>query len=123
MGRRRTQRGLSTSVQAALILPAIFSLLLLGLQWALYSWASSTALGAAQEGARSAAAYQATIQDGLHTANAAINRQALLEAQVSGKRTGSTVTVVVTGRSLSVLPYLSAAITKSVQLPVERITR
>ena len=54
MGRRHADRGLSGSVQLAVLLPFALGIFLLLLQWSLVTWAEATALAAAQEAARTA---------------------------------------------------------------------
>ena len=74
--RRDDERGLSTSVQAALLFPFALGLFLALLQWGLVAWAESSALAAAQQTAVAAQALHAgTIQQQLITGEAGTDQQ------------------------------------------------
>ena len=64
---RRDERG-STSLEAAVVYPAVLTLLWLGMQGALLFQGRTTALAAAQEGARIAAAERGTVETGIAAA-------------------------------------------------------
>jgi len=110
-----------------LLAPALFSVMFLGMQGALFYHARTVAIAAAQEGARAAAAENGTdsagAQDAYSFVAAAGGEGVILGAQVSGARTATTATVTVTGHAMSVIPGWSPAVTQSASVPVERITR
>jgi len=118
----------STSLQLVIIFPAVLALIFGGVQTALYFYARNVAIAAAQEGARAAGAQYGSASAGTAAASDFIARaggaDALPAASVSGNRSGTTATVTVRGRSLSLVPgYSGINITQSASVPVERITR
>src|SRR3546814_17813268 len=66
------QRG-SVSVELVILLPALFAVLFLGMQAALYYHARTVAIAAAQEGARAAGAETGSESRGVDAANAFID--------------------------------------------------
>ena len=66
---RAGERG-STSIQMVMLMPALFAVMFLGLQGALYYYASNVAGNAAHEGASAASAYQNRENRGLGAAAA-----------------------------------------------------
>ena len=120
---RRNERGFSNSIQLTLIFPAVFLAILLALQWALHIWGTSVALAAAQDGARTASSYQASVDAGIDAANAAITISAITDLQITGERTSTAASITVTGRALSVIPGWSPVITVTSSMPLERVTR
>ena len=118
------ERG-SASIQMMLLMPALFSVMFLGLQGALIYHARTVAIAGAQEGARAAGAENGTSSAGAAAARsfvAAVGGDALTGASVRATRTAADATVTVTGRALSVIPLWSPTITQSASVPVERIT-
>lgn len=120
--RMSDERGLTGGVQVTLLLPFAFGILLLTFQWALMSWGSSTALAAAQDGARAAAAAGAVRSDGVAAASAASANGSLKDVSISVERGPLHTTVTVTGHANSVLPGWASAVQKSVRRPTERLT-
>lgn len=118
-----SERGLSTGVQVALLFPLAFGVLLLALQWAMLSWAEATALAAAQDGARVAAGFNGSPGHGSTTAASAADNGSLSDVQVAVERGPARTTVTVTGSAVSVLPGLVPQVSKSAELPTERLTR
>jgi Flp pilus assembly protein TadG len=120
------ERG-SSSIQMVILMPALFAVMFLGVQGALYYHARTVAIAAAQEGARAAGAENGTPGDGVSAASSFVadagGNDVLPGAHVSGGRSATTATVSVTGTSLSVIPGWSPAVTQSASVPVERITR
>ena len=114
------QRGMSESVQLAVLLPLLIGIFLLLLQWALISWAQSTATSAAQESAAAAALHGARAADGLAVGERALSNGSLSRASVRVEK-GATITrSVVRGRAVAVLfPYEVVAEATS---PTERVT-
>ncbi len=118
----RGERG-SASIQMVVLLPALFTIMFLGLQAALYYYASTVAGAAAQDGARAAAAYGGGgISDGMAAARSALDQShgSLQDYMVTGAADQSGPEIIVTGSTLSVIPGLSFAVTRSANLPWER---
>lgn len=122
----RRERG-SSSIQMVILMPALFSIMFLGMQGALYYHARTVAIAAAQEGARAAGAQNGTAAGGISAASSFVNdaggKDVLPGAQMTGGRSAITATVTVTGTSLSVIPGWSPAVSQSASVPVERITQ
>ena len=122
----RRERG-SSSIQMVMLMPALFSIMFLGMQGALYYHARTVAIAAAQEGARAAGSQNGTAADGVSAASSFVSdaggKDVLPGAHMTGGRSGTTATVTVTGTSLSVIPGWSPAVSQSASVPVERITR
>lgn len=120
------ERG-STSIQMVLLMPALFSVMFLGMQGALFYHARTVAIAAAQEGARTAAGLNGTGSAGAADAYAFVadaGGDGVLKApRVSSVRGATTATVTITGQSLSVIPGWTPVVTQSVSVPVERITQ
>jgi Flp pilus assembly protein TadG len=123
--RRRDQRG-SVSIELVILLPALFAVMFLGMQAALFYHARTTAIAAAQEGARAAGAEHGREADGTAAANDFINEaggdDVLTNTSTAASRTGTTATVTVTGFSLSVIPGWHVRITQTATVPGERLT-
>lgn len=122
--RRRDQRG-SASVELVILLPALFAVLFLGMQAALYYHARTVAIAAAQEGARAAGGETGTEQHGTDAAQAFIDdagEDVLLDATTAVERTPTTATVTVEAHSLSVIPGWNPVVRQSASVPVERLT-
>ena len=122
----RRERG-SSSIQMVMLMPALFVIMFLGMQGALYYHARTLAIAAAQEGARAAGGQNGTAAGGMSAASSFVNdaggKDVLPGAQVTGGRSATTAKVTVTGTSLSVIPGWSPAVSQSASVPVERITR
>lgn len=117
----KSERG-STSIQMVVLMPALFSVLFLGLQAALYYHASTVAGAAAQDGARVAASYASSgIAAGTTTALSALDQShgSLQNYTVVGTAGAYGPTVTVTGNSLSLIPGLTLSVTRSASLPWE----
>ena len=123
--RRADERG-SVSVELVILLPALFAVMFLGMQAALFHHARTVAIAAAQEGARAAGGENGAASDGTNAASAFIadagGDDVLSRASTTANRTTTTVTVTVTGHSLSVIPGWDPVITQSASMPVERLT-
>ncbi len=122
-GRQRDERG-SATIEAVVILPVLFGLLLAALQIGLYFYGRTAASSTASVGARAAAAEDGT-QQGCRqaaTAFAASLRDALSNPQVACTVTATTVTVRVTGTTLSVIPGWTMQADQTITLPKERLT-
>jgi Flp pilus assembly protein TadG len=120
------ERG-SSSIQMVILMPALFSIMFLGMQGALYYHARTVAIAAAQEGARAAGSQNGTAAGGISAASSFVSdaggRDVLPGAHMTGGRSATTATVKVTGTSLSVIPGWLPAVSQSASVPVERITR
>lgn len=108
------------------MLPALFAVMFLGMQAALFYHARTTAIAAAQEGARAAGAEYGCEADGTAAANDFIDEaggdEVLTNTSTTASRTGATATVTVTGFSLSVIPGWHVRVTQTATVPVERLT-
>ncbi|CUR58109.1 Putative membrane TadG /TadE protein [metagenome] len=123
--KQRGERG-SVSIELVILLPALFAVMFLGMQAALFYHARTVAIAAAQEGARAASGENGKSSDGTIAASTFITDaggdSVLSGASATANRTTTTVTVTVTGHSLSVIPGWNPTITQSASLPVERLT-
>lgn len=122
--RRRDERG-SASIEMVVLLPALFAVLFLGTQAALYYHARTIAIAAAQEGARAAAAEDAHPGSGVAAARAYLNDvggDALESSSASARRTTTTAVVTVSGRSLSVIPGWRPVVRQQARAEIERTT-
>ena len=117
------ERGISP-VEFAIIASAMFLLTFTVVQVALVYYAHSLALGAATQGVNAARGYQSSAGAGESHARQFLSRagSGLLDEQVNASRGGEQVTVVVTGRAVSVLPGMTFTVRKSAHGPVERVT-
>lgn len=115
----------STPLQTAILAPVMLLLLGLIIQGGMWFHARDVAIAAAEEGARAAAIQDSTSGAG-ETAAAAfagrVGAGVLKEVITTGTRSGTTATMVVTGRSLSLVPGLTITISQSATVPVERTT-
>jgi Flp pilus assembly protein TadG len=122
---RRDQRG-SVSIELVILLPALFAVMFLGMQAALFHHARTVAIAAAQEGARAAGAENASETDGVAAATGFITEaggdDVLTSTSAVATRSATTATVTITGFSLSVIPGWQPRITQSASVPVERLT-
>ena len=123
--RRQDERG-SVSIELVILLPALFAVMFLGMQAALYYHAKTVAIAAAQQGARAAGAEQGRESDGIGAANdflaEAGGDDVMTATSTSAHRTATTATVTVSGLSLSVIPGWKVRITQSASVPVEQVT-
>lgn len=119
---RRNERGLSSSVLASILFPLAISILWLAMQWAMLTWAHATAQAAAQDGARAAAALDATTNHGHTAAASAADNGALDSYTISAQRGTITTTVTVTGTAHRVIPGFPVTINVTATAPTQRIT-
>lgn len=119
---RRSERGLSSSVLASILFPLVLSILWLAMQWAMLSWAHATAQAAAQDGARAAAALDATDAHGHAKATAAADNGALETHTVSAQRSPITTTVTVTGTAHRLIPGFPVIVHVTATAPTQRLT-
>ena len=123
---RRDEQG-SASIQLVILLPALFAIMFLGMQAALYYHARTLAIAAAEEGARAAAAQGAQANDGTSAATAFITSaggsSVLEHPTTTVTRTTTTADVTVRGQAMSVIPGWNITITQSASATVERTTQ
>jgi len=114
------------TIELVIVLPALFALMFIGVQAALFYQARTTAIAAAQEGARVAGGERGTETAGVRAAESYVaatgGDSVLPETSASAERTATTATVTVEGHSLSVIPGWTPTIRQSASVPVERIT-
>ena len=125
-GRSRRRDGGSVSVELVVLMPLLLMIVAAGVQGAVYYYARSLALAAAQEGARAAAVPGATLATGRTTAASFLTDHggnALSDVTITGTRTPTTATITVHGTSLSLIPGWTPTLTQTADLPVERLTR
>ncbi|GAB7003975.1 hypothetical protein JCM18899A_14470 [Nocardioides sp. AN3] len=108
------------------MLPALFALMFLGMQAALYYHARTVAIAAAEEGARTASGQHARASDGITAATAFVANAGgdgvLQHATATARRSATTVTVTIDGFSLSVIPGWKPRVEQSASASVERVT-
>lgn len=109
-----------------ILLPALFAVMFLGMQAALFYHARSIAIAAAQEGARAAGGENGTAADGIAAAHAFLTdaggQDVLRDATAEVDRTATTVTVTIRGSSLSVIPGWSPIVVQHASVTLERLT-
>ena len=117
------ERG-SSSIQLVVLLPALFTLMFLGVQAALVYQGRTIALAAAQEGARAAAGENGSAGDGITTAQSFVSTTTagLKDTKVTANRTATEASITVTTNTVSVIPGWTPTIRQSASMPVERIT-
>lgn len=122
MGRMkwRDERGLSNSVQVAVLFPLGLGVFLALLQWALIVWAESSAIAAAQQGASVAAQLGSTEAEGRQAALEAADNGSLHEVSATIERGPRVTSATVTGRAVVVL--WPREVSKTVILTTERVS-
>jgi Flp pilus assembly protein TadG len=122
VSRPRDERGLSESVQYAVIFPLLMLVTLGVIQAGIWIHGHSVASRAAAAGvdiARGSTGQAAAARD---TATRLANAGGLHDVTVQATRTGATAEVVVTGRAPLILDLGLARITENASAPVERAT-
>lgn len=115
----------SSSVEVVVLMPLVFLLLLAMVQGGLWFHARAVALGAAQEGARVAAAEHSSASAGISAASTFITDAGtgvVRNPAVTGSRSATTATVTVTGQAQSLIPLFKPSVAQSASFPTERIT-
>ena len=109
-------------LEAAIVLPVVFGLLMLVVQWAIVWHARNVAEAAAQEGLRTTEAYTSTADDGradtLHFL-AQVAPHALPDPQVTVTRDATTATVRVHAPVMTLIPFGHFTVDETVSGPVE----
>ncbi len=116
----RNERGMSGSVQVAVLLPVAIGVFLLLLQWSLVAWADATALAAAQQGAAVTSRLDGDRGAGISEAAAAADNGSLSGVSVSVHRGAGRTTATVSGRAISLL--WPREVSRTVVVPNERLT-
>ncbi|WP_231839563.1 TadE/TadG family type IV pilus assembly protein [Blastococcus saxobsidens] len=123
--RRSGERG-AASVELAVAFPVVLLLVMTLIQAALWFYARSIALGAAQEGAREGRVQPASTARAQSAAEGFLDQTAqdlLTGRDVTVAGSPSSIEVTVTGTSLSLFPGLSGwSVTQTAVGPVERPT-
>jgi len=111
-------------VEFAIVFGSALILAFTVIQAGLVYYAHSLALGAATQGANAARGYGSSAGAGDTHARQFLSQagSGLLNQHVSVSRGGDQVTVVVTGKAVSVLPGLTFSVHTSVSSPVEKVT-
>lgn len=108
------------------MLPALFAVMFLGMQAALFYHARTVAIAAAQDGARVAGGELGREADGVAAADAFIAEaggdDVLVSASSTATRTATTASVTVKGFSLSVIPGWKPAIRQTASVPLEQLS-
>lgn len=119
----RSERG-AVTVEMVALTPILLAILFGGIQAGVVFHARHIAIAAAQEGAREAAAYKASLPDGIDTATRLATDwgdTTLTGVHVTGQRTTTRVTITVQATAVSLLPGTSWPVEQSATLPVERL--
>lgn len=127
-GRRRLRgdHG-SLTIEAAILFPALLAIMLVGVQAAMWFHARSVAIGAAADGARAQSVEQAVEGAGQAAALSFISEaggdDVLRGVDVSSSQSPTSVSVTVTGSSMSLVPGWDPSVQQSATVPLERITQ
>ena len=126
MGRRPSGDRGAASVELAVTFPVVLLLVMTLIQTALWFYARSIALGAAQEGAREGRVQPASTARAESAAAGFLDQTAqdlLSDRTVTVAGSPSSIEVTVTGTSISLIPGLSGwSVTQTAVGPVERPT-
>jgi Flp pilus assembly protein TadG len=109
-------------LEVAIVLPIVFFLIMLIVQWAIVWHARSVTEAAAQEGLRTAEDYQSSAAQGKADAITYLTQVAphsLPNPHVTVTRTTNAATVTVTAHVASVIPFGHFTVTESASGPVE----
>src|SRR3954469_6635336 len=125
LSRLRGERG-SVSLEMAIVFPVVLLLIMTSIQAALWFYARSIALGAAQEGAREGRLQPASTERAHAAADSFLDRagQDLInESDVAVAGSPTAIEVTVTGRSVSLVPGLDGwSASQPAVGPIERLT-
>ena len=114
------------SLELAIVFPAVLALIFLIVQAGIYFHSRTLAMTAAQEGLRAASTLDGRADQGSTRARDFLTRTAdgwITARTVTADRSTTTATVTVTGRSISLLPFLPGLpIRQHATGPVERPT-
>ena len=123
VGSIRQERG-SVSVQMVLLMPTLLLIVWIAMGAAMFLYGRTTALAAAQAGAAAGAAEDGTKADCVRVATdlAARAGDSLAGVQVTCQIRAQTVTAVVTGNTLSLVPGWEPQTSQSATVPIEEVT-
>ncbi len=116
----------AVSAELVIITPLILVMLLVIVQFALWSHATHIAQAAASQGLAAARAHHGTTAAGAARARQLLDQLArgpLTGARVSVERTATTATIRITGTAIAVVPFLTLPVRADVAGPVERIAQ
>jgi Flp pilus assembly protein TadG len=119
--RCRSDAGYSV-LEAAIVLPAAFFLIMIMVQWAIVWHARAVTEAAAQQGLRSAQAYRSSAEQGRAdtlTYLSQVAGRSLPHPQVIVTRTAAVATVQVSAHVASVIPFGHFTVTETARGPVE----
>jgi len=118
-----SERG-SVSVQMVLLMPTLLLVVWIALGAAMYFYGRTTALAAAQAGATAGAAEHGTTDDCVRTATDLASRagDSLAGLTVTCQIHTDTVTAVVTGNTISLVPAWEPTTTQTATVPREEIS-
>jgi Flp pilus assembly protein TadG len=120
---RRDRDGGYSVLEVAIVLPVVFFLLMVLVQWAIVWHARSVASAAAQEGLRTAEAYTATAAAGKVDTDiylAQVAPHALPDPQVTVTRSPTAASVRVHAEVMSLIPFGHFSVDETVTGPVEK---
>lgn len=117
----RDERGLTESVQWALLMPVLLGVLLGGLQVALTWHARNVALAAASAGAEAGAALSARPDDAHRAARTVLAGGGMSDVRIDVRDDGRTVHVHVAGRPQTVVPLGAGPVDGRAAVPKERV--
>ncbi len=120
---KRNERGLSESVQHAVIFPVLMLVTLGVIQAGIWVHGHTVAARAAAAGADIARGSYGSAAQGRETAARLASAGGLSDVTVDARRGGTQVEVVVNGRAPLMLDLGLATITEQASAPVERATR
>ena len=121
---RRDDRG-SVTAELVIITPILLLLLLVIVQFALWSHATHIAQAAASEALAATRVQGGSSVDGQAQARQLLDRTAhglLLTPQVGITKSATTVTGQITGQTIAVVPFLTVPVRADTTGPVERVT-
>jgi Flp pilus assembly protein TadG len=126
-GRWSSERGGGgVSLSWALVMSAAIALIFAGVQFGLHGYAQSLALAAAQTGVRAATANPVSVDRGEQAARDYLSNeatvQALRDSSVTVTLDGDTVTVLVTGVGIAVVPGMNLQVSESASGRTEEVT-
>lgn len=121
--RRRDETGAAHLLEVVIVIPALFIVMMVIIQFGLMFHAKSVAEAAAQEGASVARHFDGTAGKGEQRARAyltSVSSGTLTTSSVSGSRTATTASVTVTGSVVRLVPLIDLTVTETATGPVER---
>lgn len=118
----RDERG-EAMIQTVIVAPVLFTMIMAIVQFALVAHAQNVAEAAAQEGVAAARMFDASDADGVTAARSALaslGPQMLTSRGVAVQSSATTTTVTVTGRAISLVPFLHPQISETATAALEQ---